>query len=230
METRTYGCFGELARSSAPDRLLEITNGSLVAAKYENFLAERRAALEKLEGRVWVGSTNSPDEKAAAQDDFLLSGRYPAHCRRSGARTPTAVQAELCELAFRQVSEYSRRSGGCFPEPLSIAVGRTETMPLLHHTRRKAVTSIRVASIWLIDPGASGQRGRNPHRFGFPGGHQRSEGKKVQQQQCQVEAVISHILMHPASSFYLHTISSLQLQNLSEPIYSHQIPTYLQIA
>ena len=56
---------------------------------------------------------------------------------------PTTAKAELCELAFRQVSEYSRRSGGCFPEPLSIAVGRTETMPLLHHTRRKAVTSSR---------------------------------------------------------------------------------------
>ena len=39
---------------AAHGRLLEIKNGRLVEAKHENSIAERRAALEKPEGRVWV--------------------------------------------------------------------------------------------------------------------------------------------------------------------------------
>ena len=44
---------------AARGRLLEIANGCFVEAKHENPLAERRAALEKLDGRVWVGTSPS---------------------------------------------------------------------------------------------------------------------------------------------------------------------------
>lgn len=50
--------------------------------------------LVKIISPLWVGITYSQDAKAAVQNDFQLSGRYPAHCRPSMARTPTAAVAD----------------------------------------------------------------------------------------------------------------------------------------
>ena len=64
---------------------------------------------------IWllrVGSTYSSDDKAVGQNDFLLSGRYPARCRPSMAITPTAAVADHCELPLRQVSKRNGRFNG----------------------------------------------------------------------------------------------------------------------
>jgi hypothetical protein len=66
---------------SAIGRLLEIANGCFVQAKHEYPLAERRAALEKLDGRVWVESTNSLAGRAVVQHELRLYGGLPLNCR-----------------------------------------------------------------------------------------------------------------------------------------------------
>jgi len=76
---------------TASGRLPEVMNGCFVEAKHENPVAERRAALEKLEGRVRVGSGCSDDEEAAVRGQQRLKGGLPPRCRPTTNNWPTAA-------------------------------------------------------------------------------------------------------------------------------------------
>ena len=52
------------------DRLPETTNGCFVEAKHGNLMAEHPAALEKLEGRVWVEGSQLLKKKERQQPVF----------------------------------------------------------------------------------------------------------------------------------------------------------------
>jgi len=56
------------ARATGSGRLLEITNGYFVDAKREEAEAERRAALEKPDGRLRVDSTPPRPSAPAARE------------------------------------------------------------------------------------------------------------------------------------------------------------------
>lgn len=55
-------------------RLLELTNGSFADVKHAEAVVLRTAALENVEGQVWVVCVSSPGREADVRGEFHLNG------------------------------------------------------------------------------------------------------------------------------------------------------------
>lgn len=95
-------------RWPAADARLTLRSWILVRPLSGSYCRCRRTAM----GQLWVGSTNLPDERAAVQGSFRLSGRNPAHCRPTRPLRSTAAQAEQFELVLWQVPKCTGRTDG----------------------------------------------------------------------------------------------------------------------